>query len=158
MNTATANLIILTAEVNGNNILGTAIDGDIKVLFAVTASEVNRRLFVPEANLVVTGKFRLGREVCSLGISIKSVVTVVSLPVAVASAVTAPSEAPAPIVVGVGVASAFAEPSPSERQVAPGAATPSEPTADIAPAKQRKTSTRSKKKVPATTAAISAAA
>lgn len=92
MNTATANLIILTADVNGDNILGTALDGDIAVLFAVTASEVNRRLFVPAANLVVTGKFRLGREVCSIGISIKSIVAVISLPVAASSEVAIPSE------------------------------------------------------------------
>jgi hypothetical protein len=82
MNSATANLIILTAEVNEDKILGTAIDGDIKVLFAVEASEVNQGLFKPEANLVVSGKFRLGRDAGTVGISIASVIAVVALPVA----------------------------------------------------------------------------
>jgi hypothetical protein len=91
MNTATSNIIILTAEVNEDKIVGTAIDGDIKVLFAVDASEVNQRLFVPEANLVVSGKFRLGRDAGTVGISIASVIAVVSLPVA------APSESAAPV-------------------------------------------------------------
>jgi hypothetical protein len=91
MNTATSNLIILTADVNEDKILGTAIDGDIKVLFAVATSEVNERLFVPEANLIVSGKFRLGRDACTVGISITSVIAVVSLPVA------APSESAAPV-------------------------------------------------------------
>jgi hypothetical protein len=90
MNSATSNLIILTAEVNGDKIVGTAVDSDIKVLFAVAASEVNQRLFLPEANLVVTGKFQLGREICSIGISIKSIFAIVSLPSTVASEVAAP--------------------------------------------------------------------
>jgi hypothetical protein len=91
MNTATSNLIILTADVNEDKIFGAAIDGDIKVLFAVATSEVNERLFVPEANLIVSGKFRLGRDACTVGISITSVIAVVSLPVA------APSESAAPV-------------------------------------------------------------
>jgi hypothetical protein len=90
MNTATSNLIILTADVNEDKILGTAIDGDIKVLFAVATSEVNQRLFLPEANLIVSGKFRLGRDACTVGISITNVITVVSLPVATSSESAAP--------------------------------------------------------------------
>jgi hypothetical protein len=89
MNSATANLIILTAEVNEDKILGTAIDGDIKVLFTVGASEVNQGLFMPEANLVVSSKFRLGRDAGTVDISIVSVIAVVALPVA------APSESAA---------------------------------------------------------------
>ena len=111
MNSATSNLVILTVEINGDKLTGTAIDGDIKVLFTVGASEVNQGLFVPEANLVVSSKFRLGRDACTVGIAIASVIAVVSLPVA-------PIEVAAPIV-GVGVASAFAEASPSETQIAP---------------------------------------
>jgi hypothetical protein len=102
MNTATSNLIILTADVNEDKIVGTAIDGDIKVLFAVATSEVNERLFLPEANLVVSGKFRLGRDACTVGISITSVIAVVSLPVAATSEsaalvvqVALPGDAPA---------------------------------------------------------------
>ena len=97
MNSATANLIVLTAEVNEDKIVGTAIDGDIKVLFAVDASEVNQRLFLPEANLVVFGKFRLGRDAGSVGISIASVIAVVALPIAVPSQVADPVEQFAPI-------------------------------------------------------------
>jgi hypothetical protein len=91
MNSATANFIILTADVNEDKIVGTAIDGDIKVLFTVEVSEVNQQLFLPEANLVVFGKFRLGRDTCTVGISITSVIAVVSLPVA------APSDSAAPV-------------------------------------------------------------
>jgi hypothetical protein len=92
MNSATANLIVLTAEVNEDKIVGTAIDGDIKVLFAVDASEINQRLFVPEANLFVSGKFRLGREAGTVGISISSIVAVVCLPVTTSSEVATPVE------------------------------------------------------------------
>jgi hypothetical protein len=101
MNSATANLIILTAEVNEDKILGTAIDGDIKVLFTVGASEVHQGLFMPEANLVVSGKFRLGRDAGTVGISIASVIAVIALPVitssesAVPVELVAPSDAPA---------------------------------------------------------------
>jgi hypothetical protein len=92
MRTANSNLIVLEAEIVDAKILGTAIDGDIKVLFAVAASEVNQRLFVPEANIVVTGKFRLGREICTIGIWITSVIAVVSLPNPVTAEVEAPVE------------------------------------------------------------------
>jgi hypothetical protein len=137
MNSATSNLVILTAEINGDKLTGTAIDGDIKVLFSAGASEIYQRLFVPSANLVVSGKFRLGRDACTVGIAIASVIAVVSLPVA-------PIEVAAPIV-GVGVASAFAEASPSETQIPP----------TEAPAKsKRKTSTTRSKK--ATTIVVAA--
>jgi hypothetical protein len=101
MNSATSNLVILTAEINGDKLTGTAIDGDIKVLFSAGASEIYQRLFVPEANLVVSGKFRLGRDACTVGIAIASI-AVVSLPVATPievatpiDRVIAPSDAPA---------------------------------------------------------------
>ncbi len=92
MNSATSNLIILTADVNEDKIVGTAIDGDIKVLFAVDEIEVNRQIFLPEANLVVSGKFRLGRDAGTVGISIARVIAVVSLPVATSSESAAPVE------------------------------------------------------------------
>jgi hypothetical protein len=104
MNSATSNLVILTVEINGDKLTGTAIDGDIKVLFSAGASEIYQRLFVPEANLVVSGKFRLGRDACTVGIAIASVIAVVSLPVATPivgeaspseNRVIAPTEAPA---------------------------------------------------------------
>jgi hypothetical protein len=94
MRTATSNLIVLAAETADNKITGTAIDGDIKVLFAVNASEVNQQLFLHEANLVVSGKIRLGREICTIGMWITSVVAVVYLPVP--AEVEAPAEIEAP--------------------------------------------------------------
>ena len=79
MRTATSNLVILTAQI-GTNITGTAIDADILINFAVANTEVNQRLFVPEAQLVVTGKFRLGKELATIGIWISSVVAIISIP------------------------------------------------------------------------------
>jgi hypothetical protein len=79
MRTAIPNLVILTAEI-GENITGTAIDADILVNFAVANTEVNQRLFVPEAQLVVTGKFRLGKGIATIGIWISGVVAIVSIP------------------------------------------------------------------------------
>jgi hypothetical protein len=131
MNSATSNLVILTAEINGDKLTGTAIDGDIKVLFSTGASEIYQRLFVPSANLVVSGKFRLGRDACTVGISIASIIAVVSLPVAT------PIEVATPII-GVGVASAFAEASPSENRVIA-------PTEAPAKSKRKTSTTRSKK-------------
>ncbi|AFY96832.1 hypothetical protein [Chamaesiphon minutus] len=90
MNSTTSNLVILTAEINGDKLTGTAIDGDIKVLFSTGASEIYQRLFVPEANLVVSGKFRLGRDACTVGIEIASIIAVVSLPVATPIEVATP--------------------------------------------------------------------
>ena len=92
MNSATSNLVILTAEINGDKLTGTALDGDIKVLFSTGASEIYQRLFVPSANLVVSGKFRLGRDACTVGIEIASIIAVVSLPVATPSEIAPPSE------------------------------------------------------------------
>jgi hypothetical protein len=80
MRTATPNLLILTVQTDTNNITGTAIDADILVNFAVANNEVNQRLFVPEAQLVVTGKFRLGKELATIGILISSVLAIVSIP------------------------------------------------------------------------------
>jgi hypothetical protein len=101
MNTATANLIILNAAVAGDKITGTALDGDIRVLFTAEASEVNQRVFVPEANLVVTGKFRLRQgEICSVDMCIKSILAVVAVPAAAPVDIVAPAvsiEAAAPV-------------------------------------------------------------
>jgi hypothetical protein len=80
MRTATSNLIILTAEIGDTSITGTAIDGDILVNFAVAKTDVNQRLFVPEANLIVTGKFRLATTIGTIGMWITSVIAVVSIP------------------------------------------------------------------------------
>jgi hypothetical protein len=125
MNSATSNLVILTAEINGDKLTGTAIDGDIKVLFSAGASEIYQRLFVPEANLVVSGKFRLGRDACTVGIAIASIIAVVSLPVATP-------------IVGVGDSLPLGTASPSENRVIA-------PTEAPAKSKRKTSTTRSKK-------------
>ena len=80
MRTFTANIFILSAQIGDTTITGTAIDGDIKVNFAVAATDVNQRLFVPESNLVVAGKFRLGKELATTGVWISKIIAVVSIP------------------------------------------------------------------------------
>ena len=91
MRTATPNLLILTVQAGTDNITGTAIDADILVNFAVANTDVNQRLFVPSAQLVVTGKFRLGKELATIGISISFVVAIVSIPAPVSAEIaTAP--------------------------------------------------------------------
>lgn len=92
MRTATSNLIVLTVETVDDKILGTAIDGDIRVMFATENTELNQRLFLPEANLVVSGKIRLGQEICTIGIWITSVIAIVSLPNPVTPEIEAPDE------------------------------------------------------------------
>ena len=80
MRTFTANSFVLTAIVGDTTITGTAIDGDTKVNFAVAANDVNQRLFIPEAQLVVAGKFRLAKELATIGAWISKIVAVVSIP------------------------------------------------------------------------------
>jgi hypothetical protein len=80
MRTFTSNLFILSAQIGDTTITGTAIDGDIKVNFAVADTEVNQRLFVPESNLVVAGKFRLGKELATIGVWVSKIIAVVSIP------------------------------------------------------------------------------
>jgi hypothetical protein len=82
MRTATSNLVIITVEITDKSITGLAMDSnnDINIKFAVSKNDVNLAIFVPEANLVVTGMFRIAREICTIGMWIKSVIAVVSLP------------------------------------------------------------------------------
>jgi hypothetical protein len=80
MRTATSNLFVLDAEIGTTTITGKAIDGDISVNFAVANTEINQRLFVSEAQLVVTGKFRLAAQIATIGIWIDKVMAVVSIP------------------------------------------------------------------------------
>ena len=80
MRTFTSNIFILSAQIGDTTITGTAIDGDTKVNFAVAATDVNQRLFVPESNLVVAGKFRLGKELATIGVWISKIIAVVSIP------------------------------------------------------------------------------
>jgi hypothetical protein len=84
MRTATSNLVIITTEITDKSITGLAMDSnsDINIKFAVGKNDMNLAIFVPEANLVVTGNFRIAREVCSIGMWVRSVIAVVSLPTA----------------------------------------------------------------------------
>jgi hypothetical protein len=96
MRTATSNLFVLDAEIGTTTITGKAIDGDISVNFAVANTELNQRLFISEAQLVVTGKFRLAVQIATIGIWIDKVIAVVSIPepapVEVASTLESKSE------------------------------------------------------------------
>ncbi len=89
MRTFTANIFILSAQIGDTTITGTAIDGDIKVNFAVAVTDVNQRLFAPESNLVVAGKFRLGKELATIGVWISKIIAVVSIPAPVPAEVEA---------------------------------------------------------------------
>jgi hypothetical protein len=80
MRTFTANIIILSAQVKDTTITGKAIDGDIAIEFAVANTDVNQRLFVPEAQLVVTGKFRIAKAIATIGAWISGIMAVVSIP------------------------------------------------------------------------------
>ena len=80
MRTFTSNLIVLSAQVYDTTIGGTAIDVDTAINFTVAANEVNQRLFIPEAQLVVSGKFRLAKELATISVWISKVIAVVSIP------------------------------------------------------------------------------
>ena len=92
MRTFTANVFVLTAIVGDTTITGTAIDGDTKVNFAVAANDVNQRLFIPEAQLVVAGKFRLAKELATISAWISKIVAVVSIPAPAEVEVEPPAE------------------------------------------------------------------
>jgi hypothetical protein len=151
MRTATPNLVILTVEVD-KNITGTAIDGDILINFAVANTEVNQRLFVPSAQLVVTGKFRLGKELATIGIWISSVTAIVSIP-APASADLADT---APIATAESSASVEVLIEPETTAIAVEDSAPKEQTQPaIAQTRaQKAASTRAAKKAKASTAAV----
>ena len=99
MRTFTSNIFILSAQIGDTTITGTAIDGDIKVNFAVAATDVNQRLFVPESNLVVAGKFRLGKELATIGVWISKIIAVVSIPAPVSAEVGAVALAPVEVTI-----------------------------------------------------------
>ncbi len=80
MRTFVASIVILSAQIKETTITGTAINGDIAIEFAVANNDVNQRLFVPEAQLVVTGKFRIAKAIATIGAWISSIVAVVSIP------------------------------------------------------------------------------
>ena len=99
MRTFTANILVISAQIKDTTITGTAIDGDIKVNFAVAATDVNQRLFVPESNLVVAGKFRLGKELATIGVWISKVIAVVSIPAPVPAEVEVELEPVEPTII-----------------------------------------------------------
>ena len=90
MRTFTANILIISAQTKDTTITGTAIDGDIAIDFAVTNTDVNQRLFVPEAQLVVTGKFRVAKAIATIGAWISGIIAVVSIPAPVEIEVVEP--------------------------------------------------------------------
>jgi hypothetical protein len=85
MRTFTANILVISAQIKDTTITGTAIDGDIAIDFAVANTDVNQRLFVSEAQLVVTGKFRVAKAIATVGAWISSVIGVISIPAPVES-------------------------------------------------------------------------
>lgn len=158
MRTAISNLVILTVEV-GTNITGTAIDGGIGVNFAVANTEVDRRLFVPSAQLVVTGKFRLGKEPTTIGIWISNVVAIISIPAPASTdvAATAPiatpeSSADVEVLVEPEIVAIEVEDSPLSTQPA---RSRSVPLGESQTRSQKAASTRAAKKAKAGTAAVS---
>jgi hypothetical protein len=80
MRTFTASVVILSAQIKDTTITGTAIDNDVAIDFAVANTDVNQRLFVAEAQLVVTGKFRVAKAIATIGAWISGVIAVVSIP------------------------------------------------------------------------------
>jgi hypothetical protein len=80
MRTFTANILVLSAQIEETTITGTAIDGDIAINFSVANNDVNQRLFIPEAQLVVTGKFRIAKAIATIGVWISGVIAVISIP------------------------------------------------------------------------------
>jgi hypothetical protein len=80
MRTFTANIIILSAVTSDNSIAGTAVDGNTAINYSVAANSVNERLFLPESQLVVTGKLRLAKELATVNMWIAKVIAVVSIP------------------------------------------------------------------------------
>jgi hypothetical protein len=71
---ATTNLFILTAKVENERIIGTAIDStNISIKFAVLLTDNNKSMFSENANLVVSGKFRLA-QAGGIGLSINSII------------------------------------------------------------------------------------
>jgi hypothetical protein len=78
---ATTNLFILTVKVENERIIGTAIDStNIPIKFAVPLTDNNKRIFVENANLVVSGKFRLV-QAGGIGLFINSIIA--EIPVAI---------------------------------------------------------------------------
>jgi hypothetical protein len=82
MHTLNANIIILSTEISDDKISGKAIDiyRDINVNYSTVNNNDNRSIFIPKANLVISGKFRIGKEVATVGVWIHTIVAVVSLP------------------------------------------------------------------------------
>lgn len=71
---ATTNLFILTAKVENERIIGTAIDSkNIPIKFAALLTDNNKSMFIENANLVVSGKFRL-TQAGGIGLFINSII------------------------------------------------------------------------------------
>ena len=81
-NFATANLTIMTIRHEGANILGTAIDnkGTMLINYSIAANSDYHQSIVPEANVIVSGLFRLGKEPGTIGMRIEDLIAVISTP------------------------------------------------------------------------------
>lgn len=79
MHTLNANITILSAEILDDKISGTAIDTDsnINVNYSTVNNDSNLTIFIPEANLVVAGKFRIGKEIATIGVWIHTIIAVI---------------------------------------------------------------------------------
>ena len=152
MRTATPNLVILTTQI-GTHITGTAIDADILINFAVANTEVNQRLFVPEAQLVVTGKFRLGKELATIGIWISSVVAIVSIPAPTSTDLAATTSPPVATSESAAEAETIVEPELASVKIDDSASLATSTTPKQTRA-QKAAATRAEKKGKAITAAV----
>jgi hypothetical protein len=102
MHTLNANITILSAEILDDKISGTAIDTDsnINVNYSTINNDTNLTIFIPEANLVVAGKFRIGKEIATIGVWIHTIIAVIpnikatsTTPIASIEAVEPPTSA-----------------------------------------------------------------
>jgi hypothetical protein len=102
MHTLNANITILSAKILDDKISGTAIDTDsnINVNYSTVNNDTNLMIFIPAANLVVAGKFRIGKEIATIGVWIHTIIAVIphikatsTTPIASIEAVESPTSA-----------------------------------------------------------------
>jgi hypothetical protein len=92
MNTFTANIVVLTATVDEQNITGDAITtSGIALKYAVKNNEVNQSIFLPESQLVVSGTMRIHSQLATMGVRITNILATVSVPAAPIEAPSVPA-------------------------------------------------------------------
>lgn len=85
MRTFISNAVITSAVISKQNITGKAVDiqDNVSINFTVANDKqgVNRAIFIPEANLVITGNFCINYdELATVDVYVSEVIAVVSLP------------------------------------------------------------------------------